>query len=100
MLNVSGPVYLGIPASSYFLLFVQVYVGIPARPCEGWSVKILPVRSTVVALPQNPARNHAFDPATTLMCSAVIAGWGLDSNPASIQWRDKITLGVRLWTEK
>jgi hypothetical protein len=35
------------------------------QPCEGWSVKILPVRSTVVVLPRISMENHAFDPAAT-----------------------------------
>ena len=48
----SGPVYLRIPALAYFLLFVEVYVGIPARPYEGWSVEIHPVRSTAPVLPR------------------------------------------------
>ena len=35
------------------------------RPSKGWSVNLLPVRSTVVALPLILQRDHAFDPATT-----------------------------------
>jgi hypothetical protein len=31
-----------------------------ARPSEGWSVNILPVRSTVVALPRNEMEDHAL----------------------------------------
>ena len=30
------------------------------QPCEGWSVNILPVRSTVVALPRNEMEDHAL----------------------------------------
>ena len=46
------PPVLGIPEYTgdqrMLLLFVtSATVGIPARPCEGWSVEILPVRSTV-----------------------------------------------------
>jgi hypothetical protein len=33
------------------------------QPCEGWSVNILPVRSTVVALPQILIEDHALEPA-------------------------------------
>jgi len=33
-----------------------------AAPYEGWSIKNLPVRSTVVVLPPLLARDHAFDP--------------------------------------
>ena len=42
-----------------------------AAPYEGWSVNILPVRSTVVVLPQIFARDHAFNPATVAaVCAA------------------------------
>ena len=61
----SEPAYLRIPALAYFLPFVRVYVGIPARPYEGWSVNIAPVRSTVVALPRIWMEDHALDPPTT-----------------------------------
>src|SRR6266852_2158876 len=36
----------------------------PTQPFQGWSVKILPVRSTVVALPRIWMEDHAFNPAT------------------------------------
>src|SRR5579863_4357594 len=47
------------------MIFVQVYLGIPARPSEGWSVEILPVRSTVVALARILMEDHAFNPGMT-----------------------------------
>ena len=65
------PVYLGIPALVHFLMFVQVYVGIPARPYEGWSVEVPPVRSTAVVLARIPMEDHALEPATTAgVCAA------------------------------
>jgi hypothetical protein len=39
---------------------VQVHRRAPARPSQGWSVNILPVRSTVVALPRNEMEDHAL----------------------------------------
>ena len=36
---------------------LEVHLSAPTRPSKGWSVKILPVRSTVLALPQNWTHN-------------------------------------------
>jgi hypothetical protein len=39
----------------------QLFSFVPfAHPSEGWSVNILPVRSTVVALPRNEMEDHAL----------------------------------------
>src|SRR5665213_3809645 len=45
-----------------------------ARPSKGWSVNILPVRSTVVAEPQRLRADHAFKPAAEATGCATLAG--------------------------
>ncbi len=52
---------------------LEVHRGALTRPSKGWSVKILPVRSTVLALPQNWTLDHAFTARTE----------GVDSTPAT-----------------
>src|SRR5208282_1505411 len=66
----------GIPTYtriSYVFRYVHVYRGIPARPFQGWSVKILPVQSTVLAPPRNWMDDHAFTARTE----------AVDSTPAA-----------------
>jgi len=57
-------------------------------PYEGWSVKILPVRSTVVVLPRISMEDHAFNPATTAGVCTVdftpFAGFSAGGSTASL----------------
>jgi len=50
---------------------LEVHLSALTRPSKGWSVTILPVRSTVLALPQTWTHNHAFTARTE----------GVDSTP-------------------
>jgi len=62
--------------------------GIPTVPCEGWSVEIHPVRSTVVALPPLSMEDHALDPApdasVVLPWAALFAGFFGDGPTSSL----------------
>jgi hypothetical protein len=66
-------VHSSAPRIVMFLKSLKVHLSAPTRPSKGWSVKILPVRSTVLALPQNWIRDHAFTARTE----------GVDSTPAT-----------------
>jgi hypothetical protein len=76
------------PQSVMSLNRKQEHRGAPARPSEGWSVKILPVRSTVVAMPLIEVWDHAFDPAATAaVCTGdwtALAGLFAGASAASI----------------
>ena len=64
-------VHSSAPKIVMSLKSLKVHLGALTRPSKGWSVKILPVRSTVLALPQNWTHNHAFTARTE----------GVDSTP-------------------
>jgi len=64
-------VHSSAPKIVMFLKSLKVHLGALTRPSKGWSVKILPVRSTVLALPQNWTLDHAFTARTE----------GVDSTP-------------------
>jgi hypothetical protein len=50
---------------------------LPAKttPFEGWSVNILPVRSTVVALPRNEMEDHALFAGDVAVATDAEAGF-------------------------
>ena len=66
-------VHSSAPTNVMSLKLLEVHFSAPTRPSKGWSVKILPVRSTVLALPQNSTHNHAFTTRTE----------GVDSTPVT-----------------
>jgi len=66
-------VHSSAPKIVMSLKSLEVHLSAPTRPSKGWSVKILPVRSTVLALPQNWTLDHAFTARTE----------GVDSTPAT-----------------
>ncbi len=66
-------VHSSAPKIVMSLKSLEVHLSAPTRPSKGWSVKILPVRSTVLALPQDWTHNHAFTARTE----------GVDSTPAT-----------------
>jgi hypothetical protein len=68
-------VHSSAPKIVMSLKSLEVHLSALTRPSKGWSVKILPVRSTVLASPKDSTHNHAFTarkegadctPATTL----------------------------------
>ena len=66
-------VHSSAPKIVMSLKSLEVHLSALTRPSKGWSVKILPVRSTVLALPQDWTHNHAFT-----ACAE-----GVDSTPAT-----------------
>src|ERR1700722_15146534 len=58
-------VHPSAPEIAMSLKPMQVHRSAPARPCEGWRVNILPVRSTALVLPEISMEDHAFNSATT-----------------------------------
>ena len=64
-------VHSSAPKIVMSLKSLEVHLSALTRPSKGWSVKILPVRSTVLALPQNWTLDHAFTARTE----------GVDSTP-------------------
>ena len=66
-------VHSSAPKIVISLKSLEVHLSALTRPSKGWSVKILPVRSTVLALPQNWIHDHAFTARTE----------GVDSTPAT-----------------
>ena len=67
-------VHSSAPKIVMSLKLLEVHSSALTRPSKGWSVEILPVRSTVLALPQDWTHNHAFTARTG----------GVDSTPATI----------------
>ena len=57
-------VHSSAPKIVMSLKSMEVHLSALTRPSKGWSVKILPVRSTVLALPQDWHTIHAFTART------------------------------------